>query len=182
MFLSRGDRDLGVAFQTHPGRQARGQRPRPPARPRLGDRPLPSAGRAQTPWGPASRAPGTRPAAPWIGDCPNPPSLPLAHSSANLSRDAGNFLTSALGSRHHPVPAATAPGATAPGPAPSLRLPGVPSPVRPVGSWLRAVPGKLEAGPGAGPDAPGRGPGTTAPPPAWAGRAGQSSRAGVLKT
>ena len=22
MFLSRGDRDLGVAFQTHPGRQA----------------------------------------------------------------------------------------------------------------------------------------------------------------
>ena len=23
MFLSRGDRDLGVAFQTHPGRQVR---------------------------------------------------------------------------------------------------------------------------------------------------------------
>lgn len=31
--------------------------------------------RAQAPRGPASRAPGTRPAAPWTGGCPNPPSL-----------------------------------------------------------------------------------------------------------
>ena len=28
MFLSRGDRDLGVAFQTHPGRQASRPSPR----------------------------------------------------------------------------------------------------------------------------------------------------------
>lgn len=62
-------------------------------------------------------------------------------------------------------------GPPPPGPAPSLRLPGAPSPVPPVGSRLRAVPGELEAGPGAGPDAPGRGPGLTAPPPGWRGRA-----------
>lgn len=107
---------------------------RPEAAPALPPAPGPRS-RAQAsapaPRGPASRAPGTRPAAPWTGGCRSPPSPRLAHSSANSSRDAGNFLTSALGSRHRPVPAATAPGATAPRPTPSLKRPDAPSRVPP---------------------------------------------------
>lgn len=100
------------------------------------------------------------------------------HSSANSSRDAGNFLTSALERRHRPVPAATAPGATAPGPVPCFELPGDPGSVPPGGSGLREVPGELEAGPGAGPDAPARSPGLTAPPPGGRGGPAACSRAG----
>ena len=83
--------------------------------------------RAQAPRGPVSRAPGILPATPWTDGCPSSPSPRRAQSSANSSRDAGNFLTSALLPRHRPVPSATACGATAPGPAPSLKLLGVPS-------------------------------------------------------
>lgn len=162
------------------GQQAAwGQRLRPPARPRHGDRPLPSAGRAQTPWGP-------RLAHLVLGQ------QLLGQATARTSHRCrshtapptclGTLATFSLppsGRVTTRCPRQPLLGPPPPGPAPSLRLPGVPSPVRPVGSRLRAVPGGLEAGPGAGPDAPGRGPGLTAPPPGWAGRAGQSSRAGV---
>lgn len=153
---------------------------RPEAAPALPPAPGPRS-RAQAsapaPQGPASRAPGTRPVAPWTGGCRSPPSPRLAHSSANSSRDAGNFITSALGSRHCPVPAATAPGATAPRPTPSLKGPDAPSRVPPptpgsgrsLKSWRR--------GPGAGPDAPGRSPGRR--PRLQGGRGRDTPRASV---
>lgn len=105
---------------------------------------------AQTPRGPESRAPGTRPAAPWTGGCPSPPLPRRAHSSTNSSWDAGNFLTSALGPRPRPVPAATAPGASVPGPAPSLKRSGDPSRFPPPAPSSGRSPATWRRGPGQG--------------------------------
>lgn len=174
-----GTSSPGRQNKTGGQRAARGQRPRPPPCRRSGTPPpARTQGRAQTPWELASHAPGTRPAAPWTGDCPSPPLPRRTYSSANSSRDAGNFLTSALGPRHRPVPVATAPGATAPRPAPSFKVPrrsppGSASWIPALGSYRRAG-GGARGGAGrsrAEPDAPGRSPGRTTPPPGWAGRA-----------
>lgn len=91
-----------------------GGRARPP---RLRSRAQASA---QAPRGPESRAPGTRPVAPWTGGCPSPPSPSRAHSSANSSRDAGNFLTSAPPSGRVTAPSPRQPplGPASPGPPP----------------------------------------------------------------
>lgn len=143
-----GTSSPGRQNKTGGQRAARGQRPRPLPCRRSGTPPTARAqGRAQTPWELASHAPGTRPAAPWTGDCPSPPLPRRAYCSANSSRDAGNFLTSALGPRHCPVPAATAPAATAPRPAPSFKVPRRSPPGS--ASWIPALGSSRRAGGGA---------------------------------
>lgn len=145
---------LGQERQVLEGRRDRGQRaarrrrPSPPRRPPRG--PFPSAG-------PRASSPGRIPRT-WYSASSSLdrrlPEPPIAHSSANSSRDAGNFLTSALGPRHLPVPAATAPeGGPRPRPRPRARLlltaPRSSPRGSDAGSPLWAVPGELGAWSGA---------------------------------
>ncbi|KAK1327833.1 hypothetical protein QTO34_012741 [Cnephaeus nilssonii] len=141
-------------------RAARRRRPSPPRRPPRG--PFPSAG-------PRASSPGRIPRT-WYSASSSLdrrlPEPPIAHSSANSSRDAGNFLTSALGPRHLPVPAATAPeGGPRPGPGPasSLQRPEVPRGVqtpgprsgRSLASWGRGQGRGQATGPASGADGAG---------------------------
>lgn len=107
---------LGQERQVLEGKPRLWSAGRRPRRPPAAGRPRTRAPRGGA-RGTAPRAPGTRPATPWTSGCPSPPSPRRAQRSADSPRDAGNFLTSALGPRPRPVPAATAWGCGA-GPAP----------------------------------------------------------------
>lgn len=121
-------------------RQGSASRPKSTASPPPASEPhYPARARTRVPRELEPRAPGTRPAAPWTGDCPSLPSLRCAHSSANSPRDSGNFLTSVLGAASPPRSHSNRCRASAPGPAPAY------SALAPLARFSQPAPGSPRA-------------------------------------
>lgn len=139
----------------------------------------PARARTRAPRELMPRAPGTRPAAPWTGDCPSLPSPRCAHSFTNSPRDSGNFLTSVLGaaSPPRPVPSPQQPLlGLRPRARPCVQCPGTLRTAQLFRSRLPAGPGELEAGPGGGAGRAGAEPRPHGTASWWAGQSAPCAR------